>query len=117
MSAPDVFGLNQSPDGTVAVFNGQKRYVDTLDNFQADFAVTLPALPSGGTNRIYEQNRRHPIILAGNVVDGGPMPWTMGDQIIANIDAGLAAQAARQPSNIAPPSMRDLPSPRGGGHA
>jgi len=103
MSEPDLWGINQSPDGTVSVASGQKRYIDTLANFQADFAVTLPAIPSGGNNRIYEKDVRHPIIYRGNVVDGGPVPWSMGDTIIANIDAGLAAQAARQPANVAPP--------------
>jgi len=31
----------------------------------------------------------------GDVIDGGPMPWPLGDKIIAGIASLLAAQAAR----------------------
>ena len=86
----------------MTVYDGTKTYVDTKANFEADFASTVPALTAGATTRVYEQGVRHPMMALGNVVDGGPVPWTLGDSWITNIQAGLDAQAARQPPNIAP---------------
>lgn len=101
MSEPDIFGINETPDGYMAVFNGQKKYIDTVHNFQLDFNTTVPAIPSGGNNRIYQQGIRHPIILSNDVVDEGPIPWALADGWIANIDTGLANQASRQPGPAA----------------
>ena len=105
MSEPNIYGVNITPDGTVAVFNGQQKYVDTIANFQTDFSTTVPAIPSGGNNEIYEQNMRHPIILSGNVIDSGPIPWTLADGWISNIATGLANQHTRQQT---PPGTKPL---------
>lgn len=89
--------VHQNPDGFVIIHSVDKEYVDTLANFQADFGTTIPALPAGANDRVYQPGIRHPIMGGGNVVDGGPVPWPLGDGWITNIAAGLAAQAARQP--------------------
>lgn len=96
--------VHQNPDGFMIVraTNGTT-YVDTIAHFQADFGTTVPALAPPAQDRIYQQGVRHPIMYGGNVIDGGPVPWPLGDGWIANINAGLAAQAARQPTNVAPP--------------
>jgi hypothetical protein len=89
--------VHHTPDNIVVVHSTDKEYIDTLANFQADFATTMPALPAGADDRVYEPGIRHPIMGSGNVIDGGPVPWTLGDGWITNIQAGLDAQAARQP--------------------
>lgn len=87
--------VHQHPDNLVYVRTAAKTYGDTTAHFQTDFGVTLPALPSGANERIYTVGARHAIQGGGTVIAGGPLPWPQGDQIIANLDAGLAAQAAR----------------------
>jgi hypothetical protein len=88
--------VHQHPDGWVIVrTDSSGTYKDTKANFELDFGVTLPALPAPANERIYTQGIRHPIQMGNNIIAGGPMPWTLGDQILGNIAAGLAAQAAR----------------------
>ena len=93
--------VQQHPDGFVYVrVDGQPTYGDTASNFMADFGLTLPALPAGYTERIYDQGARHTLAGSnefGAFVKGGPMPWPIGDQAIANIATGLANQEARIP--------------------
>jgi hypothetical protein len=74
-------------------------YADTTANFSADSGKTLPDLPAGANERLYVQGRKHPLMGDGNVVDGGPLPWALGDQIIASVDALIAAQATRRAAN------------------
>lgn len=88
--------FHRNPDGLVIVRTAAAIYIDTVDNFAADFGVELPALPAGVDDHVYTQGRRHAFMGAGDVVDGGPMPWLLGDTIIAAVGDGLAAQAARR---------------------
>lgn len=90
--------VQQTPDGLVFVRDGTKVYGDTTANFNADFGETAPALPAGANDRVYEVGVRHPIMGGGDIIAGGPIPWDVGDRWIANIDAGIAAQAARPPA-------------------
>lgn len=87
--------FHQHPDGIIYVRGVQATYSDTLANFIADFNIVPPALPAGADDHIYMQGRRHAYMGAGNIIAGGAMPWLQGDAIIAALDAGLAAQAAR----------------------
>jgi hypothetical protein len=88
--------VHQHPDGAVYVRVDSEVYVDTPANFATDFGEALPDLPPGAVERIYDQGVRHPILDGVNIIDGGPMPWPLGDQIIAAIHSLLAAQQARQ---------------------
>lgn len=87
--------FHQHPDGLVYVRTANGTYMDTRDNFVADFGVELHPLPDGADDHIYTQSKRHAFMGGGNVIDGGPMPWPEGDAIIAAVAIGLAAQAAR----------------------
>lgn len=87
--------LHQHPDGYVYVRTAGKTYGDTKANFELDAGLTLSALPAGADERVYAQDKRHASMGGGNIVDGGPMPWPLGDLAIANISALLTAQAAR----------------------
>jgi hypothetical protein len=88
--------LHQHPDGYVFVRTAAGNYADSVDNFALDAEVTLPALPSGADERIYSQGQRHAVTGGGGIIEGGPMPWPLGDQIIASVSALLAAKAARE---------------------
>jgi hypothetical protein len=88
--------LHQHPDGNVFVRTDAGNYADSAGNFATDAGVTLPVLPLGADERIYSQDKRHAFMGGGNIIDGGPMPWPLGDQIIANVAAALAAKSARE---------------------
>ena len=88
--------VHQHPDGHIYVRASDGIYIDSPSNFQSDFGVDLPTLPAGADEHIYTQGRRHCFMGGGDVIEGGPMPWPEGDDIIASITDGLAAQSARQ---------------------
>jgi hypothetical protein len=89
--------FHRHPDGMVFVRVGENLvYSDTPENFEADFGVTLPPLPEGATEQIYDQGRRHAFHNHDGLVAGGEMPWPAGDQVIASIIDGLAMQRARK---------------------
>ena len=87
--------FHQHPDGPIYVRTPDGVYADTPENFAADFGATVPPLPAGADEHIYTQGRRHCFMGGGDVIDGGPMPWTEGDAIIAGVAAALQAQAER----------------------
>lgn len=87
--------FHRHPDGLVYVRGASAEYVDTPEHFQVDFGVTLAALPAGANEQVYSQGRRHAFMKDGSVVDGGSMPWSAGDAIIAGLAAGIAAQVVR----------------------
>lgn len=92
--------VHQHPDGYVVVRSGSTTYKDTLSYFTSDFGISLPALPAGVNERIYDQGTRHTLAgssAKGAQVTGDVMPWPLGDQAIAGIAAALAKQAARNP--------------------
>lgn len=70
-------------------------YIDTQKNFEQDFNVTLPSMPDGCHERIYEPGIRHPIGDGNNVLYGAELQWSLGDQIINKCAEGIAAQKAR----------------------
>lgn len=93
--------VHQHPDGHVIIRTDAGIYIDTPENFALDFGITLPALPVPADEHIYTQGKRNAFMGDGNVVDGGAVPWDVGDSIIASIDPGLAAQAARRQADAA----------------
>ena len=91
--------LHQHPDGKIFVRADGQVYVDTPAYFTSDFGITLPPLPAGIDERIYDQGVRHTLAgtnIHGAHVTGDVMPWPLGDQAIAVIAAALAKQTARK---------------------
>lgn len=87
--------FQEHPDGLVYVRTDALTYMDTRENFEADFGWTLEQLPEGITERIYIPGKRH-TLQGEDKLEGGVMPYTLGDSVIAAVEQGLAAQAARQ---------------------
>jgi hypothetical protein len=61
-------------------------YSGTLEDFARHFGEPMPPMPQGITQRIYEPDKRHALQIGNNVVDGGPLPWTEGDDALARVD-------------------------------
>lgn len=97
--------VQEAPDGRVYVRDATQVYCDTRANFQLDFSVTLPGLPAGADERIYVPGRSHALQNRTTIISGGPMPWALGDNVITNINTGLAAQAARNPPHVVPQNV------------
>lgn len=88
--------LHQHPEGLIYVRTDEGVYGDTLENFKIDYGSIAPMLPEGITERIYEPSKRHALIMNHDVIDGGPMPWLEGDEIISGIQRMLKSQKARE---------------------
>lgn len=99
--------LHQHPEGLIFVRTHAGTYGDTRDNFRADYGHDLPALPKGITERIYEPGVRHALVANNSVVDGGPMPWSEGDAVLARFADLIAKKTAREPQ-ITVPSEAEL---------
>jgi hypothetical protein len=84
------------PDGWIIVNAGNRYYRDTPENVYKDYGVTVEALPQSVTDSIYEPGKRHAFNANGDTIAGGPMPWPFGDELIARIGEGLAAQKTRK---------------------
>jgi len=97
--------FHQHPDGLVFVRTDSANYADNADNFAIDAGVTLPELPPGADERVYSQGKRHAVTGGGKIIEGGPMPWPLGDQIIASVSVLLAAKAARE---MPPPTLEQV---------
>lgn len=83
-------------DGTVGVRIDDRMYRDTDENFTADYGSPPPELPVGINERLYETDKRHAFIHNNNVIDGGPMPWDEGEQILTTLNSLLVAQETRR---------------------
>jgi hypothetical protein len=71
-------------------------YSGTPEELSTDYEIAVPPLPADITERLYEPGVRHALLAGESVVDGGPLPWTQGDVLIANAGAAIAAKAARE---------------------
>lgn len=69
-------------------------YGDTKANWELDFNRTAPDLLPGYQEQLYVQETKNAYIGYGGT-EGGPMPWTEGDDIISHLDDALAAKALR----------------------
>jgi len=67
-------------------------YGDTPENFALDFGEGL-WLPPDITSREYLPGIRHTLKRGTDVVDGGPMPWPLGDKIL---EAKLKCEALKK---------------------
>ena len=84
-------------DGSVRVSDGYVNYVGPAAEFLLDFGEDAPTRPAGIDEVIYEQDRRHAYCkLDIGVVDGGPLPWTKGEELIPKVPAAIASQTARR---------------------
>jgi hypothetical protein len=95
--------VQQNADGMIFVRTPGGTYMDTIANFQLDFNDTVSPLPQGANDRVYDQGVRHAISNNFTIIAAGHMPWPQGDAWIANISAGLSAQAARIAAKPKPP--------------
>lgn len=78
--------FEQHSDGRVYVRSGDALYIDTLENFIADFGEAPEAIPEGAHERMYTQGRRHAFNGPEGTVAGGDMPYDLGDRAIAQIE-------------------------------
>ena len=92
--------IHQHPDGTISVRVDNKFYCDTEKNFKKDFGSNLAKPPPGIEERLYEQGVRHALTVRNSVVDGGPMPWSVGDAVIGKIDDALANRQQRLDDDV-----------------
>lgn len=92
--------FHQHPDGYIIVRSGAKFYVDSRDNFTADYGKIPPEVPENAVERIYSQGNRHCYTDGSNVVGGGDLVWPWGDQAIAALDSILAKQEARAEADL-----------------
>jgi hypothetical protein len=90
--------FHRHPDGHVYVRTSDGEYADSLGNFILDSGTTLPPMPIGADDQIYIQGKRHAFTGDGNIVEGGPMPWPLGDQIISDVKKMITAQVERRDS-------------------
>jgi hypothetical protein len=93
VSIPEV---HHHPDGWIYVRTQHGTYVDTPLNFSHDWkGEAFPHLPQRATERLYRQGVFHCVKDAENVIEGGPMPWPLGDKIIAAFDQLVSNQKVR----------------------
>jgi len=100
--------VHQHPDGLFFIRTSVGTYADTVANAQLDFGETIPALPQGADDRIYRKGVRHAIMSTQEgLIGGGPMPWDIGERMIANIQRGLDAKNLREHPPLTPQQQAD----------
>jgi len=72
-----------------------RHYGETPENFERDYGQPMPAMPDGITSLEYEPGIRHTLKKGNDVVDGGPMPWPFGDEVLQSADRLHASKEAR----------------------
>jgi hypothetical protein len=87
--------VHYHPDGSINVRTERGNYSDTLANLRVDSRINVPALPKELTEQLYVVGVRHALIDGPDVVGGGPMPWDIGDALIAKIDELLSKKKVR----------------------
>lgn len=98
---------HQLRDGNIAVRRDDgSYYLDSIENFVKDGGPQPQALPLDADERIYTQGKRHAIMKAHDVIDGGPRVWPDGDAIIARCASYIAAQTARREAEAAESDKR-----------
>jgi hypothetical protein len=97
--------LVHNRDGFVSLSSGDARYADDLANFKVDYGRDFPGLPQGIDERVYQPGVCHALKRDCSVIDGGPMPWSQGDAILAKVRELAAGKAAREAKVVpaAPP--------------
>ena len=94
--AVKISAVHHHVEGKVFVRTPHGTYSDTEANFGRDWdGEALPFLPDGAVERIYEIGVRHCIQNDQTVLEGGPMPWPLGDKIIAGFDRLIERKTVR----------------------
>ena len=94
---PEVHHHTEGDVSKIFVRTRRGTYVDTTANFADDWGgEAFPHLPERATDRVYRQGVVHCVQSADNVIEGGPMPWPLGDRIIAAFDQLAKRQTSRQ---------------------
>jgi len=88
--------VHQISDGTIWLRTDQGNYGGTPEEIKAECGKELPPLPEGITERVYEPGIRHALSANNSVVDGGPMPWPEGDDMLASYSELAAKRAKRE---------------------
>lgn len=88
--------FSQLRDGTIRIMTSQATYDMSKADFEKAFDMAAPQLPQGINQRIYQPGVRHPLNKDDNTMDGGPMPWPLGDAIIARADQVMADIKAKE---------------------
>ena len=98
--------VHHTPDRYVVVQTDNGLYFDTDANFALDWrGEAFPHMPKGARERIYRQGVVHAIQSAETVLEGGPMPWPLGDRIIADLDNLVARQKKRKEAEVKTPEQ------------
>jgi len=87
---------------SISVQSGSLVYCDTLENFVLDYGVAAPALPGGAVCQLYEPGVRHAYSDGSNVIAGGELPWSFGDDAISVLSDLIATRAARIGADVIP---------------
>jgi hypothetical protein len=88
--------VHETAEGMIWVrMNDGRAYGETRGMFATDFGQEMERL-EGFTERYYEPGVVHALKIGTNVVDGGPMPWPMGDSIIKAFDRIFQSKKARE---------------------
>jgi hypothetical protein len=98
VQGPGFFLFHQTPE-FIGVHVRDQMWVDTIDNFMADFGLPAPALPDGATARVYELGKSH-TLLDGDVSHDAPMPWPPAQAAFDRIDMAMAAKEERRRRNF-----------------
>ena len=101
--------IHHHPDGKIFVRTSKGTYSDTLENFAKDNGQSLPGLPAHARERIYRRGVVHTIQNELTVIDGGPMPWLLGDAIIESFDQLVAKQQAREKAEAEAKAASETP--------
>jgi hypothetical protein len=85
----------------VQVLDETERYIETPDNFRADYGKDLPTLPEGAIDRMYVPGQKHALHDAvGDIMPNDPQAcpreYPEGDAIIASIYTLQRARIARE---------------------
>jgi hypothetical protein len=77
----------------VVIIVDNKVYQADIATFEIESGGSLPILPDKADYRLYVPNQKHAIVGDhGAFTTSGDMPWTLGDNILKNIDTFIEAQ-------------------------
>jgi hypothetical protein len=87
----------QQTESDVIITVDDKVYTADIATFELEAGGTFPKLPTGAEYRVYEPGIRHALVGGhGRFSESGEMPWTIGDNVLNNIDTFMEAQTRAQ---------------------
>lgn len=83
----------QQTEHDIILTVGDDVYQADIDTFELEAGGVFPRLPENVEYRIYVPGEKHALVgNHGGVSISGDMPWTIGDNVLNNIDTFIAAQ-------------------------